>query len=136
MAASLSQAAKDFLNEPVLAHIATVNSAGDPRVTPVWVDVDGDDVLFNTAEGRVKANDLHANPAVAVSVVDPADPYRVLALRGTVVEMTHDGADAHIDFLAHKYLGVDAYPMRREGEQRVKVRIRPERISMQPADAS
>jgi PPOX class probable F420-dependent enzyme len=136
MTANLTEAAKALLRQPVLAHVATISASGEPRVTPVWVDEDGGDVLINSAEGRVKSVDLHRNPVVAVSVVDPADNYRVIALRGRAVEMTHDGADAHIDFLAHKYLGVDSYPMRREGEQRVKIRIRPEHISMQPADAS
>ena len=93
--------------------------------------MDGDDVVFNTAEGRLKARNLHANANVAVSVVDPADPYRVIALRGTVTEITGEGADEHIDFLARKYLGID-YPNRQEPEQRIKVRIRPERIAMQP----
>lgn len=136
MAATLSESAKALLREPVLAHVATVSSRGEPRVTPVWVDVDGTDILINTAEGRVKALDLHRNPMVAVSVVDPADPYRVLALRGTAVAMSHDGADEHIDSLAKKYLGVDSYPMRSPTEQRVKVRIRPDHISMQPSDPS
>ena len=127
----LTDNAKRLLREPVLAHIASIDSAGRPNISPVWIDVDGDDVVFNTAEGRVKARNLHANPNVAVSVVDPANPYRVIALRGTVTEMTHEGADAHIDALSHKYVGVD-YQNRREGEQRIKVRIRPERIAMQP----
>lgn len=136
MAAKLGEAAKALLREPVLAHVATLGPSGEPRVTPVWVDLDGDDVLINTAEGRVKAVDLHRNPAVALSVVDPSNAYRVVALRGHAVEMTHEGADEHIDFLAKKYLGVDSYPNRTAAEQRVKVRIRPAHISMQPADPS
>jgi PPOX class probable F420-dependent enzyme len=127
----LTESAKSFLREPVLAHIASIDSKGRPNITPVWIDVDGDDIVFNTAEGRLKTKNLRANPNVAVSVVDPADNYRVIALGGTVTEMTHEGADEHIDSLARKYLGVD-YPNRREGEQRVKIRIRPERIAMQP----
>ncbi len=133
MSQRLTEAAKELLREPVLAHIATMDANRRPHITPVWIDVDGDDVLFNTAEGRVKAVNLHQNPAVAVSVVDPADPYRVVAFQGEAVELSHDGADEHIDSLAKKYLGVDSYPMRVEEEQRVKVRIRPERITMQPA---
>jgi len=128
----LTENAKRLLREPVLAHIATVDARGRPRISPVWVDIDGDDVLFNTAEGRVKARNLHANSNVAVSVVDPTDPHRVVALTGTVTEMTHDGADEHIDFLANKYLGVEAFGDRRPGQQRVKVRIRPDLIAMQP----
>jgi PPOX class probable F420-dependent enzyme len=131
MSQGLTEGAKALLREPVLAHIASIDSHGRPNISPVWIDVDGDDVVFNTAEGRLKARNVHANANVAVSVVDPADPYRVIALRGTVSEITTEGADEHIDFLARKYLGID-YPNRQEGEQRIKVRIRPARIAMQP----
>jgi PPOX class probable F420-dependent enzyme len=86
--------------------------------------------LFNTAEGRVKARNLHRDPRVAVSVIDPDDPYNVVAVRGTVIDITTNGADEHIDSLAQKYLGVDTYPMRREGEVRIKVRVRTDRIAM------
>ncbi len=67
-------------------------------------------------------------------MVDPHDPYRVLAVQGVVTEITDQGADAHIDRLARKYLGVATYPMRRPGERRLKVLIKPERILMQPTD--
>jgi PPOX class probable F420-dependent enzyme len=132
MSQVLTEGAKGLLREPVLAHIATIDAKGRPNLSPVWVDVEGDDVVFNTAEGRVKTKNLRANPNVAVSVVDPHDPYRVLALRGRVTEMAHDGADEHIDFLAKKYLGVDEFQGRVEGQQRVKIRIHPEWIAMQP----
>jgi PPOX class probable F420-dependent enzyme len=128
----LTENAKELLREPVLAHIATIDASGRPNISPVWIDVDGDDVVFNTAEGRVKTKNLRSNPNVAVSVVDPQDPHRVIALRGTVTEMTHEGADEHIDFLAKKYLGHEQFQDRREGQQRVKIRVRPERIAMQP----
>jgi PPOX class probable F420-dependent enzyme len=101
-------------------------------LSPVWIDVDGGDVLFNTAEGRAKTRHLRSNPNVAVSVVDPHDPYRVIALRGRATEITHEGADEHVDSLAKKYLGVDEFQGRTEGQQRVKIRIRPEWIAMQP----
>lgn len=132
MSQVLTEGAKELLREPVLAHIATIDAKGRPNISPVWVDVDDDDVVFNTAEGRVKTTNLRSNPNVAVSVVDPNDPHRVIALRGTVAEMTHEGADEHIDFLAKKYLGVEEFQDRTEGQQRVKIRIRPERIAMQP----
>jgi PPOX class probable F420-dependent enzyme len=129
--AQLSEASKHFLERPYLAHIATVTPSGKPQLTPVWVDVDGDDILFNTAEGRAKAKDLHTNPAVAVSVLDPADHYNVLLVTGTVVEMAHDGADEHIEYLAHKYTGAP-FAGRVSGQQRVKVRIRVDKILSEP----
>jgi PPOX class probable F420-dependent enzyme len=114
-----------------LASLATLNPDGSPQITPLWVDLDGDNLLFNTAKGRKKARNLEHDARVAVTVIDPDDPYNVVALRGTVIEITTDGADAHIDFLAKKYLNVDSYPMRREGEVRIKVTVRPDHIAMQ-----
>jgi len=131
---TLNEAAKVMLAEPVIANLATVGADGTPHVTPVWVDVDGGDVVINTAEGRAKVRNLRRSPRVAVSVVDPQNPYRVLALQGTVIDITDQNADSHIDRLAAKYLGVDTYPMRQPGEQRLKITIRPDRVLMQPAD--
>ena len=131
--ATFTTAAFDLIDRPVLGHLATVGPDGAPRVTPLWIGHDGDDVLINTAAGRVKAHDAQIGSAVALSVVDPDDPYRVVAFRGTVTDVTTVGADAHIDALAHKYLGVDSYPGRRPDEVRLTIRIRPDRIVMQPA---
>lgn len=133
---TLNPAARAFLGEPVIANLGTVGDDGSPHVTPVWVDVEGDDLVINTAEGRAKTRHLRRSAKVAVSVVDPADPYRVVALQGSVADITTEDADAHIDRLARKYLGVDTYPMRQPGEVRVKVRIHPERVLMQPPDAA
>lgn len=115
-----------LLREPHLAHVATIDADGTPHVTPVWVDTDGEHVIFNTAKGRVKYENLRRNPAVAVSVVDKADDYRTLWIKGTA-EFVEEGADGHIDRMAQKYLGVPEYPFRRPGEERVIVRITPTR---------
>jgi PPOX class probable F420-dependent enzyme len=127
----LSDKARQLLARPVLATLATVAPDGGPQVTPLWIEVDGDDLLVNTARGRAKARNLERDKRVAVSVIDPEDPYNVVMVRGTVVEITTDGADAHIDHMAKKYLGVDEYPMRQPGEVRLKIRIRTDRITMQ-----
>lgn len=133
MAETLNDAAKALLRRPLMANLATVAHDGTPQVTPVWIDIEGDDVVFNTAEGRAKAVNIHRNPNVAVSVFDPEDPYgAVVALRGEVTEVTTEGADEHIDALAKKYMGVERYPLRQPGEVRVKVRIRPRRVVMAP----
>lgn len=113
-----------LLEEPQLAHIATVLPSGAPHVTPVWVDTDGEHILFNTAKGRVKYENLARNPAVGISVADRADDYRNLWVLGTA-EFVEEGADAHIDKLAKKYLGADSYPFRREDQVRVIVRVTP-----------
>jgi len=131
MTDTLSAKARELIARPVLASLTTLGRDGTPQVTPLWVDLDGDDLLFNTAKGRVKARHMERDPRVAVSVIDPDDTYNVVALRGTVVDITTDGADDHIDALAKKYLGVESYPMRSEGEVRIKVRVRTDHIAMQ-----
>ena len=127
----LSPTARALLARPVLASLATTAADGSPQITPLWIDVDGDDLVINTARGRAKERNLARSPQVAICVIDPDDSYNVVAVRGTVTEVTTEGADAHIDALAHKYLGVDSYPMRSEDEVRVKIRIRTDRIVMQ-----
>lgn len=110
-------------------HIATAMPDGSPQVSPVWVTLDGDDIIVNTAEGRVKTRNIRRDPRVALSVHDQDDPYSMVALRGVVTEMTHEGADESIDELARKYLGADSYPYREPSEQRVILRIRPEHVA-------
>jgi PPOX class probable F420-dependent enzyme len=124
----LTQEQADLLREPFIGFVATVMSDGSPQVTPVWVDTDGENVLFNTARGRVKDLNLKRDPRIAISVVDPKDPDgRALAVRG-VAEMTEEGAKEHIDKLAKKYGGYDEYPWLEPGEQRVIVKIRAKSI--------
>jgi PPOX class probable F420-dependent enzyme len=114
---------KDF------AHVATINSDGSPQVSAVWVGRDGDLVTFNTAEGRVKTNNLHNNPNVAISIADQENPYENLIIQGKVVEMTQDGADDDIDALAKRYLDANSYPFRQPGEERVIVKIEPQKVN-------
>ena len=130
MADVLSEKARALIARPVLASLATLNPDGSPQITPLWVDLDGDDVVFNTAQGRKKARNLERDARVAVTVIDPDDQYNVVAFRGTVTDVTTDGADAHIDALAKKYLGVDSYPMRRDDEVRIRVTVRTDHIAM------
>jgi PPOX class probable F420-dependent enzyme len=125
MPKKLSPQEVELLHEPQIANVATVMADGTPQVTPVWIDTDGEHVLFNTAKGRVKHRNLVRNPKVAISVVDRNDPYRLVVLRGTA-EFIEEGADAHIDKLAKKYLDADTYPWRKETEQRVIVKVTPE----------
>ncbi|MCL4446647.1 MAG: PPOX class F420-dependent oxidoreductase [Actinobacteria bacterium] len=134
MADKLSGKARALLERPVIANLATLLPDGSPQLTPLWIDVDGDDLLINTAKGRAKARNIERDKRVAVSVVDPNDPYNTVVVRGSVVDITTEGADAHIDSLAKKYLGVDEYPMRQPGEVRIKARIRTDKITMQSQD--
>jgi PPOX class probable F420-dependent enzyme len=135
MTTELSKKARSLIERPVLANVATVDSSGRPQLTPVWIDLEGDELVFNTAKGRAKDTNLEKNPYVAVSVVDPDDQYNVVVVRGSA-EPTEEGADAHIDKLAKKYLGVDTYPMRRPDEVRVKYKVHADHIVMQSQDGS
>ena len=115
----ISDNARVLLEQSIFASLATIGPDGHPQVTVVWLHVEGDQVVFNTAEGRAKHRNMVADPRVTVMLLDPENGYRYAELRGTV-EVTTDGADESIDELAQKYLGTD-YPFRRDGEVRVKV---------------
>ena len=107
--------------------MTTLQRDGSPQSTVVWVDVDDEGVSINTAYGRVKPRNLARDPRISLVVVDPGDPYRWLKLSGTGT-LVDEGADEHIDRLSKKYTGKDVYASRQPGEQRVTVRITPDRI--------
>jgi PPOX class probable F420-dependent enzyme len=125
--AKLNEEQTAFLGNAYYGVVATIRADGSPHQTVVWVDTDGGDVLFNTAEGRTKPRNLRDRPHVSLTVVDPSDGYHWVSVSGTA-ELYHEGADAHIDRLAKKYLDADTYPFRKDDEQRVTVRINATRI--------
>ena len=118
----------DLLSKKAFAHLGTLRRDGSAHVSPVWVDFDGTHVRFNTARGRAKANHIARDPRVTLSIQDPDNAYRYVEIRGRVAEATEQGADAHIDALAKKYLGQDRYPWRRPGEVRLMVKVVPEHV--------
>lgn len=129
MAETIPEQYRDLFTKKAFAYLGTVMSDGSPQVTPVWCDFDGTYIRVNTAKGRVKDRNMRRNKKIAVTVTDPDNPYRYLAVRGEVEEITEQGADAHIDLLTKKYLGKEKYPYRQPGEVRVLYKIRPEKIS-------
>ena len=131
MAASIPDDAVHLLEGQHLAHIATLKADGSPQVTPVWIGHEGDMVTFNTAKGRLKEKNLKRDPRVAISIVDAENPYVPLVIQGNVVEITDEGADDDINALAKRYLDEDVYPFRQPGEERVIVRIEPEKVAYQ-----
>ena len=120
---------RDLFSKKAFASLGTIMPDGSPQVTPVWCDYDGTHVVINSAKGRRKDQNLRRDPRVSLAVIDADNPYRYLEIRGRVVEITEQGADAHIDKMAKKYLGLDRYPNRQPGEVRVIYRIEPERFS-------
>ncbi|MGZ4418955.1 MAG: PPOX class F420-dependent oxidoreductase [Gaiellaceae bacterium] len=123
----LDEAQTEFLQKPYYAILSTLRADGTPHQTVVWVDTDGGDILVNTAEGRAKPRHMRANPNVSIAIVDPGNGYHSLVATGKA-ELSHEGADAHIDKLAKKYLDADSYPFRKDGEVRIIVRIQPEHV--------
>jgi len=119
----------DLFKKKAFANLATLMPDGQPQVTPVWVDFDGHHVVINTAEGRQKDKNLKRDGRVALSIMDPDNPYRYLEVRGHVTERTLNGADQHIDAMAKKYLGKDTYPYRKAGEVRVIYKMEPVHIT-------
>jgi len=120
----------DLFQKRAFASLGTLMPDGRPQVTPVWCDFDGQHVIFNSAKGRQKDRNVRRDPRVALAIVDPDNPYRYLEIRGTVVEITEDGASQHIDKMAKKYMGVDKYPYAKPGEVRVLYKIRPEHTTV------
>jgi PPOX class probable F420-dependent enzyme len=119
----------DLFKKKAFAHLVTLMPGGQPQVTPVWVDYDGHYVLINTAEGRQKDRNLQRDRRVALSILDPDNPYKYLEVRGRVAERTRAGAEQHIDAMAKKYLGQEKYPFRQPSEVRVLFRIEPEHVT-------
>jgi PPOX class probable F420-dependent enzyme len=126
--AAIPDDAKHLFENKSLAHVATLNPDGSPQVSAVWVGLDGDLITFNTAEGRVKPRNVRGDSRIALSIANDENPYENLLVQGKVVEVTGDGADEDIDVLAKRYLEADSYPFRQPGEERVIVKIEPEKV--------
>ncbi|MCH7983131.1 MAG: PPOX class F420-dependent oxidoreductase [Chloroflexi bacterium] len=119
-----------FLKEPYIAEFVTLMKDGSPQITPVWIDTDGEHILVNSEEGRVKIRNVRRDPRVAVGIYDPENSYtRVLNVRGRVVEITTDGAAENIDDLSEKYNGVRPYPNHNPDQPRLLLKILPDRIN-------
>ena len=129
MAIAIPEGFKDLLTTKLtFAHLATNMKNGTPQVTPVWFSFDGTNIVVNSAKGRVKDRNMRARRDVALSILDPDNAYRYLQIIGQVVDITEQGADAHIDSLAKKYMGKDSYPFRTPGEVRVIYKIAPTKV--------
>ena len=129
MPTTIPEKFRDLFTKRAFAHLATLMPDGQPQVSPVWIDFDGRHVVFNTARDRQKDRNLRRDPRVSLSILDPENPYRYLEIRGRVAEVTEEGADAHIDRLAKKYLSLDTYPYRQPGEVRVIFKIAAEHVA-------
>jgi len=128
MSATIEGRSEELLSGKNFANVSTIREDGSVHAAPVWVDVQDGRPVLNTAEGRAWPRNLERDPRVTLTVQNMENPYEYVSIRGRVAERTHEGADEHIDALAKKYMGVDEYPLRQPGEQRVIIRIDPEYV--------
>lgn len=128
MAETLTAEDKELLEMPALAYVGTTMKDGMPQVSPVWIDHDGENVIFNSETKRAKPRNLRRDPRISISVADPKNPYSYIEVRGRVSEITEKGASEHIDKMAKKYMGQDKYPLHQPGDVRVIIKVKPERI--------
>jgi PPOX class probable F420-dependent enzyme len=133
MSTAIEGRAEDLLKAKNYANVATLRRDGSVQVAPVWVDVQDGLAVLNSAEGRAWPRNLERDPRVTLTVQNLENPYEYVEIRGRVTERTTEGADAHIDSMARKYLGQDEYPYRQPGEQRIIIRVEPEHVYLQAA---
>ena len=120
---------RKFFEEKNFAFLSSLMKDGSPHVTPTWVDIEDDNILINTALGRIKQTNISRDPRIALSIIDRDNQYEMVTVRGKVTEqITGDVAEKHIDKLARKYINLDKYPRRSKNEQRVILKIKPEKI--------
>lgn len=123
---------QDLLKDETQAFavLATTMNNGTPQATPVWFNLEGDYILVNSAYGRTKDRNMRVHPNVALTILDPKDPYRYMQIRGVVMNITDEGAVDHISTLSRKYRGRDYYAPGQKPEHRVIYRIKPEFVSV------
>lgn len=129
MAATIDDKARTVLEATNFWHMATLMDDGTPQVSPVWADVEGNTVIVNTAVGRRKEKNLRRDPRVTLSTSPTDNPYVNYEIRGHVTDFIEGApADEHINKMAKKYIGQDVYPYRAPGEERVILRIEPDKV--------
>jgi PPOX class probable F420-dependent enzyme len=116
----------DLLESKALADVATIGPNGEPQVNPVWFGWDGQHLTFSQTTTRQKHKNVQRDPRIALSIVDPQNPYRYLEIRGKVVRVDPDPERAFINSMAKKYLGQDVYPWHNEGDERIVLVVEPE----------
>ncbi|UCD98162.1 MAG: PPOX class F420-dependent oxidoreductase [Chloroflexota bacterium] len=114
--------------KPAFGYLATTMKDGTPQVTPIWFNIDGDQILINSAKGRVKDKNMRARPQVALVIHDPEDPYRYILIRGMISEISEEGARQHINDLAKKYTNQPVFHLKDPNEIRVTYKLTPQKI--------
>ncbi|PIW32195.1 MAG: PPOX class F420-dependent oxidoreductase [Nitrosopumilales archaeon CG15_BIG_FIL_POST_REV_8_21_14_020_37_12] len=128
----MDKKAERLFQQKNLVFVATLMNDGSPQLSPVWANLEDGYILVNTAEGRIKHKNVLRDPRVAVSVVSADNPLDMTTIRGTVTELIPDYDYKHADKLTRQYMGREHYPFKRDGEKRIILKIKPERVFVLP----
>ena len=128
----MKEKAKNLFKDKNLVFIATIMKDGSPQLSPVWADFEDGYIMVNTAEGRIKHKNVVRDSRVAISVVSQTNPLDMTTVRGNVIEIIPDYEYVHINKLTKKYMGIDNYPFRQQGEKRIVLKIKPEKVFVLP----
>lgn len=128
----MEEKAKNLFKDKNLVFIATIMKDGSPQLSPVWADFEDGCIMINTAEGRIKHKNVVRDSRVAVSVVSQTNPLYMTTVRGNVIEIIPDYEYVHINKLTKKYMGIENYPFRQQGEKRIVLKIKPEKVFVLP----
>ncbi len=128
----MEEKAKNLFKDKNLVFIATIMKDGSPQLSPVWADFEDGHIMVNTAEGRIKHKNVVRDSRVAVSVVSQTNPLDMTTVRGNVIEIIPDYEYVHINKLTKKYMGIENYPFRQQGEKRIVLKIKPEQFFVLP----
>ena len=121
---------KNLFEDKNLAFVATIMKDGSPQITPMWVDIEDNQILINTAVGRTKQKNVARDPRIAISIADKNNPYHMVTVRGEVIDqVTGEEAENHIDKMAKKYLNKDKYPFGTPGEKRILLKVKPTKVA-------
>jgi len=128
----MEQKAENLFKDKNLVFIATIMKDGSPQLSPVWADYEDGYIFVNTSEGRLKHKNVLRDPRIAISVTSQNNPLDMTTVRGKVVEIIPDYNYVHINKLTKKYMGIENYPFRQEGEKRIVLKIKPEKVFVLP----
>ena len=125
MSIKLPEKVRQLIDDKNIAHLATLNKDGSPHVAPVWIDREGDVILVNTTSTRLKYKNVKNDKRVSLSLTDYRDSYTWVFIMGEVIEISDIDADAHIDKMSQKYMGIPKFSGKNPNEPRKIIKIIP-----------
>lgn len=119
---------EDILQSTAVAFVSTLGPKGEPQTSPVWFGWDGEALHFSHTKARQKYHNLTRDPRIAVTLVDPATPFRYIEIRGTAT-IEDDPSKAYIDVMSKKYTGNEQYQGNQPGDERIIISVKPEHVN-------